>query len=1163
MSPLLLSLLLLLLVALVALFARPQLSAFYRRFRPAPKDAPVAHTGQTLIMRNGEELTLDGETPALGRRLNLPASIGGRRLLLILLVGVIAVVAIRSLPPTLFAPADQFIVLVAPFREMNGGPISQTGRTVANELARTIPQAGGGRVVVQEIDQPPADVNAALALMDRYGADALVWGEIIPGGMLDQESLLPLLAYRPTGAFAPLGWEGYSGRFAMPVYYSLAGSPFNGRAVLPDLLGALANYGDGKVDAALTTLDQLTDQYPALTPILPGTLRGNIFWARGEYGRAAGEYKRAILAAPTNGVSYQTAMLYNNMGAILQDANSPDAAAAFDQAAALLGKQELGALRYNLGLAALHAGRPADAARAIEQARRFSPPTTALLLDLSEAYRANRQFDQAQAAIEAATEQQRAAELNVPPDLRELVSGKQHAATLRQRALLDLARTLDARGPLLWELQSGRLQPEQALDAIRKNLDQAAGEVEALAQSWMRRAAAEDAAGRPVAGLLATGQARRTMELLREHRRWLAAVEIEISRARGAQPPTGVMGLWASLTGDRSAMGQARRRLTDLLTTWPGDVDTAVLLGHGLLLGGDKVSAGQQFDTAAQAAPQRPEPIYGQALVALSADRRRARDLLLQAIGMDDRYFPARQTLAALAQQDGDWPTVIDQRRWLARNRPSVEHTLALAEALRFSGPAGYAEAERSLLPLANQNDMRALIELSRLYRAGNDPAAAAAALTRAQSIAPRDPSVAFEYGDLLESQDRPDDARRQYQLAVDANPNHIQAHLALARLAGQDAQLAATHYRAALQAGATDLAALKRIGAMLVASGEYGQALTAYERAIKAAPDDAEAHHGLAQAQLQLGRLDQAQASEQRALDLRQGDYDEALVGMGDIALRRGNYQGAVEQYNAALARNEHLTAAYIGLGRAAAASGNWSVAQAHFRNAVAREAKSAEGHLWLAEALIRLNNASEAIRAYEQALALNPRYAEAYFGLAQAQMTAGAIDRAQENLRHALALRPNYAEALLLQGKLFEQQGLDDQAIETYGRSITASAQIAEPRYRRALLFIRRDRMSDAEDDLKDAVAIQSNFPEAHYWLGRTYLAQGRAAAARNEFQQAITQRGGNYAEARFYQGIAEEQLGLRDEAAASYRAALEQDRASLWAGEAEAALARLGRP
>ncbi len=156
---------------------------------------------------------------------------------------------------------------------------------------------------------------------------------------------------------------------------------------------------------------------------------------------------------------------------------------------------------------------------------------------------------------------------------------------------------------------------------------------------------------------------------------------------------------------------------------------------------------------------------------------------------------------------------------------------------------------------------------------------------------------------------------------------------------------------------------------------------------------------------------------------------------------------------------------------------------------------------------------------------------------------------------------IRQDYAEAWLEQGKLDEQIGDDQSALSAYSQAVGANARLPEPRYRRARLYIRQDRMSEAETDLEAATSAQPNFPEAHYWLGRVYQAENRPQAARDEFKLAVTQRNGNYPDARFYQGIAEEQLGQRSEALASFQAALDQSDSSAWASDARAALVRLG--
>ncbi len=935
---------LVLLVALAALAALPPTRQFfarqYARLRSRLPQRQPPSTGATISVK------------AAGAR---PAQSGSSRPLLDSrqLMALVAVLLILLLVicqvPRLLTPVDQFVVLVAPFHDI-GGSVGQTGRAVAGQLVDVLPQASRGRVVARLVDAPPADPNEALRVMETQGADALIWGEVTPGALLDQESLLPVLAYRPNGLSAPAAWAGYSGRFALPSSYRLSATPLNGQVVLPALLGALADYDAGEVDSTLAVLDGLARDYSALAPILPQALRGNILWARGEYEQAATAYRQAIGGAAEDQTNRQLALLFNNLGAILQDAgDSAGARQAFDQAVAVLyaqppGEQDLGELRFNLGIESLRAGAPDQALASLQVARSLLPPTTPLLLTLSEAYRANGLFAEAQAMLDAAILQVSADVAMVPPQVQGPIGNGLRAATQQQRALLGLAQVLQADGPLLWELQAAGSLPTRSLNNIRSDLVQSVKETEALSRGWTRRSAAEDAARHTVAGRIAIEQSRRAETLLQERQRWQAAIDIQLWRAQGGQPPQGIAALWSQLTGDRSLLGQARERL-GLLTARQDDLDATILLGHALLLAEQPTEAAKQFDDAAARAPQRPEPVYGQALVALPTDRARARQLLSDAIELDERYFPARQKLVEIAEQDQDWPAAVAQRRWLAENRPTTRNRLALAETLRHSGSSGRAEAERVLLALAeepglgNAGRVMALLELSRLYHDNSDPEGARVALQHAQRIAPRDPMVAYELAQLLAEQGQLDEAEAQFKLALAENPDYIEAHLGLGQLYTRRGEPAAEQYRAALDAGASDLGALKQIGKVLLSTDEYEAAISAYQRALREAPDDPELHHGLAQANLGLNRRDIAQQEEQKALELKQGNYPEALVGLGNIALGNGQPDQAVQHYQAAIVQNDGLTTAYLGLGRAAAAQGNWSVAQAHFQSALSRK--------------------------------------------------------------------------------------------------------------------------------------------------------------------------------------------------------------------------------
>ncbi|NOK62991.1 MAG: TPR domain protein, putative component of TonB system [Chloroflexi bacterium AL-W] len=1156
--------------------ARKRVMNIVDRFRKKNHPKPTSSAGTVTVIQDGEEIQAPiqrAEAPQK-QRLSFRTMLNQHmrqapRTFAIATVILVSLVALWLVPGLLPAPADQFVVIVAPFQDPDG-QISQSGRTVARQLADQLPTASGNRVTSQFVNDPPGDPNQALRMLERYGADALIWGEIEPGGILNQESLRPLLAYQSNGAFAPAGWDGYVGRFTMPTVYTLSTAPINGQVVLPDLLGALADYGNGESDAAFATLGQLIDDYPALSPVLTYAVRGNVLWARGEYTTAAEQYRRTGVMEAVD-ESSQMALLANNLGAILQDANDSDAQEAFRQAAKLLGGRDLVELRLNWGIEHIRLWEPEEAISQLEAGRNLLEREllpTSFLLTLAEAYRMDGQFTLAQQSLDRAELQVQIDSEKTTPDQRNLVTHRLRAHMAEEQAKLTLAQALDVPGRLDWSLQrdetlfSNTDESIDILNTAQRFFDESLSETELLMGDWGRRAAAEDAAENPITSLVATGQSRRAEIHMRERQRWQAITNYTISQTRGIRGPEGFAAFWAMFAGDQTPVGRSRTTLQTLVETQSEDIDSRIWLGRTWRLSGELEQAREQFITATELESQRPEPWYHQALVELPRDRAEGWNLLEQAIDQDSSYYPARKKLAEVAIEDQQWAVALEQCRWLAREQSSDSATVTLAHVLRLSGPSGYVEAEQLLLPLANINQVDALLELNQLYQANGQIAAAMEALQSANQVSPNRAEIAYEMGNLYVLQESPAEAETQYRRAIDLQPLYVEAHLALGQLYTHVGRLndAAQEYRAALDAGTSDPDELKQIGIVLLANNEVDSAISAFERARDSSPEDPEVYYHLGRAHIQDGQLATAQEEVQQAIELRNGMYPEAHAQLGDIALIQGDFQMANEEFNIALDQNPTLVNAHIGLGRVAGAQGNWAVAQGHFQNAIAQSPESAQAHLWLGEALVRQDRGNDAIAAYNHTLELVPNYPEAYFGLAQAQAAEGQLAEASTNIEQALFLQPNYADALLLHAKVYEQQDQVTDAIQAYGDTIEANEDLAEPRYRRALLYIRTDRIPEARDDLERAVRLQPNFPEAHYWLGRTYLIDNRAAIARDQFEQAVEQRGGNYPEARFYQGVAEEQLGQRDNAITSFRIALQQGQDRPWSREAQAALTRL---
>ncbi|HMO55826.1 MAG TPA: tetratricopeptide repeat protein [Roseiflexaceae bacterium] len=1161
---------------------RAYLRAIYRLLTRRRRRPVATSHRATVIEPSGEEFQLPGDTvvvqPAwqtsieqMLRMLNRDGSLRTRILVAMMAIGILLLLP-RMLSGT---RADEFTVFIAPFQE--AGSVTQTGRALANQLAAELPQASGGRITTRVLDAPPADAIAALALIERQDADILIWGDVTPGGMLDQASLTPRIVYRPSGGFAPNSLIGYSGRFALPDYYPISNTPINGALVLPAYLGALADYAAGRFDPAYETFGSLLEEQPALLPILPGTVRATILWARADYAAAAAEYRNA--AGPLDAPPIpDAAMLHNNLGAVLQDAGDPTARDALNSAVALLAARnegDLGELRLNLGIEALRTGDTTRAIIDLEVARTLLPTLGSLELALAEAYRESGRLGDADPALAIAFRRISSDDMRTIDQFRNATTEQLRARWQYQDALLNLARLVGARSRLLWELEADPVISVQELTLVRADLDRAIATTSELTRIWNRHATAADAAGAPISGRVAASQALRATEMQRDMQRWHAFVEAAILRIEGARPPQGFAAVWAILSGQRTPSQEEKATLEAILRDRPTDVDALLGLARINHLLGEHEEAIEHYNAADRNAPDRPEALLGLARIALDGnDQQQARQLLESALQRNADFFPAHTLLAHLARQDEDWPVAIREYRWLAERRSSFANTLALAEVLRLSGPTGYAQAEELLLIHANSGNVDALIELSRLYHVSGDIAGSREMLQRAQEATARTSArfadVAYALGELLDEEGRRGEARVEYERALSTNPQHIPSLLALARSETEPAA-ATGYYEAALTAGADDPLVLKQIGATLLALRAYEPALMAFERATTtpAGGNDPENHYGMALAYIRLDRLESAQREAQQALTQRGGNYPEAMIILGDVALARGALPDAVAQYERALSLNDNLALAHIGLGRSEAAAGRWAVAAGHFRNAIDREPDLADGHLWLGEALLQQSEARSALASFQQALVLRSDDAEIYYGIARSHYLLGQIGDARTQVDRALAHNATYPEALLLRARIEETQERDDQAIEYYRRAIEARRPstpvqpIAEAHFRRGLLLIQRDRIDEARRDLEEAARLQPEFAEASYWLGRVYFAQDNLRDARERFRRAVALQNGRYAEAQFYQGRAEEQAGQRTEAIASYRAAIEQGIDTIWATEARSALTRLGEP
>jgi eukaryotic-like serine/threonine-protein kinase len=242
-------------------------------------------------------------------------------------------------------------------------------------------------------------------------------------------------------------------------------------------------------------------------------------------------------------------------------------------------------------------------------------------------------------------------------------------------------------------------------------------------------------------------------------------------------------------------------------------------------------------------------------------------------------------------------------------------------------------------------------------------------------------------------------------------------------------------------------------------------KAIQAYENLAKVAPEDPDVHFNLATLYETVGSFDKAREHYLKLLS-RDPNYVEALFGVGQTELRRGNPQASLD----------YLTRAHT----LAVQSGN-EEAKANVLNGIGT-------------AYRMLGKSDEALRYYEQSLDIKRRIGEKR-GMA---LTLGEMAILHESSgKPDLALK-SFQEAIQLQREIGDKRGLGKTLINLGGFYVDSRGQYEEglQSYKEALQIER-----DVGNENLQAFCLNG--------IGNVYLAQGEYDNALTYFERALQLR------------------------------------------------------
>jgi superkiller protein 3 len=214
-------------------------------------------------------------------------------------------------------------------------------------------------------------------------------------------------------------------------------------------------------------------------------------------------------------------------------------------------------------------------------------------------------------------------------------------------------------------------------------------------------------------------------------------------------------------------------------------------------------------------------------------------------------------------------------------------------------------------------------------------------------------------------------------------------------------------------------------------------QAETIWREILRVEPNNGKAYNNLGNALRRQGKLAEALAAHQKALQLNHNDA-EAYVGIGNVLNAQGKPEEALAYHKKALQLNPKLAIAYSNLGNALYDQKKLDEAVAAYQKAIELDPKFAGAYSNLGIALSDQKKLEEAVAAFQKTIELDPKYATAYYNLGIALYNQEKLEEAVAAFQKAIEFDPKLAIAYSNLGIALRGQKKLDEAVAAYQKAI-----------------------------------------------------------------------------------------------------------------------------
>jgi tetratricopeptide (TPR) repeat protein len=305
-------------------------------------------------------------------------------------------------------------------------------------------------------------------------------------------------------------------------------------------------------------------------------------------------------------------------------------------------------------------------------------------------------------------------------------------------------------------------------------------------------------------------------------------------------------------------------------------------------------------------------------------------------------------------------------------------------------------------------------------------------------------------------------------------------------------------------QRDAESIAEVRKLRAGLTSTAMQ-EARGAFERAIKAWPEDWTLHENFAGLLAALNDFDMA-ATHSREVVTRLDHHPEKWSQLGLYLQRAGKTREASEAFQHALKLNPRSPEAQYGEALIAFDERQFEAALNLLNRALKGRPLFPEARVAKGESFAQLGRTAEAIAEFEKVLELDPENMKARAALNKLRFGGEGLKNRVAELQKLASQNPRDDSLIVLYGKALDANGQLDEAKKQFAAAVTLNPENGEAHYFLGEALTREKLNDQAIDHFEKAAQLMPNDVSAHLNLGVALAQQRRFREALAQFETVL---------------------------------------------------------